>query len=115
VRLGFRYVRGLRETAAKALVAARAEGAFGSPVDVAHRVPLDRAERETLASIGAFASLAGTRRQNMWAMAGRWSARSSRRLRQTGEPLARLTDVAPGMGGERCAHVCLASRPRCGR
>jgi error-prone DNA polymerase len=69
VRLGLRYVRGLRESAAKALVAARGERPFVSPVDVAHRVPLDRAERETLASIGAFASLAGTRRQNMWAMA----------------------------------------------
>ena len=69
VRLGLRYVRGLRETPAKALVAARAERPFVSPVDVAHRVPLDWAERETLASIGAFASLAGTRRQNMWAMA----------------------------------------------
>ena len=69
VRLGLRYVRGLRESAAKALVAARAERLFASPVDVAHRVPLDRAERETLASIGAFASLAGTRRQNMWVMA----------------------------------------------
>ena len=69
VRLGLRYVRGLRESAAKALVAARAERPFGSSVDVAHRVPLDRAERETLESIGAFASLADTRRQNMWAMA----------------------------------------------
>jgi error-prone DNA polymerase len=69
VRLGLRYVRGLRESAAKTLVAARGERPFVTPVDVAHRVPLDRAERETLASIGAFASLAGTRRQNMWAMA----------------------------------------------
>jgi error-prone DNA polymerase len=69
VRLGLRSVKGLRESAAKALVAARAERPFASPVDVAHRVPLDREERETLASIGAFASLAGTRRQNVWAMA----------------------------------------------
>src|SRR5262249_38790140 len=69
VRLGLRYVKGLRESVAKALVAARVERPFASPVDVAHRVPLDRAEREALASIGAFASLSGTRRQNMWAMA----------------------------------------------
>jgi error-prone DNA polymerase len=69
VRLGLRYVKGLRESAARALVAARAERPFASPVDVAHRVPLDRAEREALASIGAFAALGGTRRQNTWAMA----------------------------------------------
>jgi error-prone DNA polymerase len=59
----------LRESVARALVAARRERPFRSPIDVARRVPLDRAEREALASIGAFASLAGTRRQNMWVMA----------------------------------------------
>jgi hypothetical protein len=69
VRLGLRYVKGLRESAARALVAARAGRPFASPVDVAERVPLDRAERENLASIGAFAALGGTRRQNVWAMA----------------------------------------------
>ncbi len=69
VQLGLRYVKGLRESVAKALVAARRERPFTSPIDVAQRAPLDRAERETLASIGAFASLEGTRRQNMWAMA----------------------------------------------
>jgi error-prone DNA polymerase len=69
VRLGLRYVKGLRESVARALVAARRERPFRSPIDVARRVPLDRAEREALASIGAFASLAGTRRQNMWVMA----------------------------------------------
>jgi error-prone DNA polymerase len=68
VRLGLRYVKGLGESAAKALVAARAERPFVSPVDLA-RVALDRTERETLASIGALASLGGTRRQNVWAMA----------------------------------------------
>jgi error-prone DNA polymerase len=79
-------VRGLRESAAKALVAARTERPFASPVDVAHRVPLDRAERETLASIGAVASLAGTRRQNMWAMA-----------RTLGSPLFAAVEAAAGV------------------
>jgi error-prone DNA polymerase len=86
VRLGLRYVKGLRESAAKALVAARAERPFASPIDVAHRVPLDRAERETLASIGAFASLGGTRRQNMWAMA-----------RSPGGPLFATVETREGM------------------
>jgi hypothetical protein len=69
VRLGFRYVKGLREEVAKALVAARAERPFVSASEVAQRVALDRAELETLASIGAFVSLGGTRRQNVWALA----------------------------------------------
>jgi error-prone DNA polymerase len=69
VRLGLRYVKGLREAMAKALVAARRERPFVSAVDVAQRLPLDRAEREALASIGALAALGGTRRGNMWAVA----------------------------------------------
>jgi len=69
VRLGLRYVKGLREEVAKALVAARAERPFASTSEVAQRVCLDRAEREALAAIGAFASLGGTRRQNVWTLA----------------------------------------------
>ena len=69
VRLGLRYVKGLREEVAKALVAARAERPFASATEVAQRVCLDRAEREALAAIGAFASLRGTRRQNVWTLA----------------------------------------------
>jgi error-prone DNA polymerase len=69
VRLGLRYVKGLREGMGRALVAARRERPFMSSIDVAQRVPLDRAEREALASIGAFAALGRTRRGNMWAMA----------------------------------------------
>ena len=69
VRLGLRYVKGLREEVAKALVAARATRAFASVIEVAQRVSLDRAERESLAAIGAFARLGGTRRQNVWALA----------------------------------------------
>jgi error-prone DNA polymerase len=69
VRLGLRYVKGLREEVAKALVAARAERPFASATEVAQRVGLDRAEREALAAIGAFASLGGTRRQNVWTLA----------------------------------------------
>jgi error-prone DNA polymerase len=69
VRLGLRYVKGLREAMGKALVTARRERPFASSIDVAQRVPLDRAEREALASIGAFAALGGTRRGNMWAVA----------------------------------------------
>jgi error-prone DNA polymerase len=69
VRLGLRSVKGLRERAAHALVAARAERPFTSPVDARRRAGLDRDEMATLASIGAFASLGGTRRAMLWTVA----------------------------------------------
>jgi error-prone DNA polymerase len=69
VRLGLRYVRGLRESAGRALVAARAERPFASLEDLRHRARLDRDELVALAAIGALAPLGGTRRQNLWAAA----------------------------------------------
>ncbi|MGZ4823008.1 MAG: DNA polymerase III subunit alpha [Terriglobales bacterium] len=54
VRLGLRYVRGLCEDAAQALVCAREQRPFDSITDLARRVPeLRRTELETLAAIGA--------------------------------------------------------------
>jgi hypothetical protein len=66
VRLGLRYVKGLRERAGRALVDARAERPFTSTRDLAARAGLVRDELETLASIGALAPLGGTRRTNLW-------------------------------------------------
>jgi error-prone DNA polymerase len=66
VRLGLRYVKGLREGAARALVAARAERPFASARDLAARAALARDEMQTLAAIGALAPLGGTRRANIW-------------------------------------------------
>jgi DNA polymerase III alpha subunit len=54
VRLGLRYVRGLREEAARALVRERQQRPFESITDLVRRVPeLRRTELETLAAIGA--------------------------------------------------------------
>ena len=69
VRLGLRYVKGLRETAGRALVAARAERPFTSARDLAARVELARDEMQTLAAIGALAALGGSRRANLWTTA----------------------------------------------
>ena len=60
LRIGLRYVRGLREDAAQALVRQRRAGAFLSVDDLAHRVPqLRRSELNMLAQIGALNSLGG--------------------------------------------------------
>jgi error-prone DNA polymerase len=69
MRMGLRYVKGLRERAGRAIVEARRARAFGSIHDLARRVHLDRDELETLAAIGALAPLGGTRRTNLWTAA----------------------------------------------
>jgi error-prone DNA polymerase len=73
VRLGLRYVHGLREEVAKELVAERARGPFATIADLAARVRLRRDELATLAEIGALTSLAvrpgaprATRRAALW-------------------------------------------------
>src|SRR5205823_581832 len=57
VRLGLRYVKGLREATARALVQAREARPFASVHDLALRAALARDELETLAVIGALAPL----------------------------------------------------------
>ncbi|HEX9603216.1 MAG TPA: error-prone DNA polymerase [Myxococcales bacterium] len=73
LRLGLRYVRGLREETAKKLAAERAARPFASIADLSARIPLRREELATLAEIGALASLPvhpgsspGTRRAALW-------------------------------------------------
>ncbi len=66
VRLGFRYVKRLRERAGRAIVTARAARPFTSAVDVAARAGLERDELTALAAIGALQPLGGTRRGNLW-------------------------------------------------
>ncbi len=61
LRLGLRYVRGLREEAAQALVRDRAGAPFTSIHDLTHRVPeLRKDELTTLAEIGALNAVAST-------------------------------------------------------
>jgi error-prone DNA polymerase len=69
VRLGLRYVKGLRESAGRAIVAARAPGPFSSPHDLARRAGLEQDELAALAAIGALNTLGGTRRANLWVIA----------------------------------------------
>jgi error-prone DNA polymerase len=58
LRLGLRYVRGLREEAAQALVRERNRAPFSSVHDLVHRVPeLRKDELNTLAEIGALNSI----------------------------------------------------------
>ena len=69
VRLGLRYVKGLRESAGHAIVTARGAREFHSIDDLANRVGLARDELQVLATIGALASLGMTRRGALWRVA----------------------------------------------
>ena len=79
VRLGLRYVKGLRERAGQALVAARRRAPFRSLADLAHRAGLERDELTRLAAVGALDTLRSAghaaaattpaRRANLWQVA----------------------------------------------
>jgi len=71
MRLGMRYVKGLREERAKEIVRERAERTFNSIEDLKLRVPaLHKSELATLAAIGALNPIAGKegahRRDALW-------------------------------------------------
>jgi error-prone DNA polymerase len=70
LRLGLRMVKGLSREGADCLVAARAEKIFASVEDLAMRTGLSKGDLKCLASAGAFAALAGHRRQAYWDVAG---------------------------------------------
>jgi error-prone DNA polymerase len=69
VRLGLRYVKGLRERAGRAIAAARRQRPFSSTCDLARRAGLEGDELGQLAAIGALDPLGGTRRANLWRVA----------------------------------------------
>ena len=70
VRLGFNYVKGLREQAAQAILAARAQAPFASIQDFVNRVPeLRKDELRKLSEIGALNFISSTpihRRAALW-------------------------------------------------
>ncbi len=85
LRLGLRYVHGLRGTVAGALEAAREIAPFRGIEDLAHRVPsLSQAELTTLAEVGALNALSPSlhRREALWQV--------ERAVRQAGPLFASL-------------------------
>jgi error-prone DNA polymerase len=66
VRLGLKYADGMREAVGRRAESARAAAPFSSLGDFATRSGASAAELATLADIGAFSALGGTRREAMW-------------------------------------------------
>jgi error-prone DNA polymerase len=89
LRLGLRYVRGLREEAGRAILAERSRTPFDSIDDLARRVPLlRRDEVTTLAEVGALNPLqAQHRRDALW--------KGSRAMQPTGPLLDEVPESAP--------------------
>jgi len=98
VRVGLRYVGGLREEAGRAIAAERGRRPFRHLGDLARRVALRRAEWDALAELGALAGLdpaTRTRRSALWQVAALERDRGSlfAGLRPEGDPspLAEMT------------------------
>src|SRR5438552_4983820 len=92
VRLGLRYVRGLREAAARAIVRAREAQPFTSIHDVARRAGHARDELATLAAIGALAPLGRTRRASLWEAALQDPGELFAPPSGSGSPLVEMTE-----------------------
>ena len=87
VRLGLRFVKGLRAEAAKRIEAESGKAPFASVREVAARCSLRDDELSALAEVGAFASLGASRRSALWQV----SALDGRR-----PPLAQAMQPDPG-------------------
>ena len=69
VRLGMRFVKGLRREAGEAVERAQAERPFASVDDLARRTALKPGDLELLAHAGALAAFGKTRREALWQVA----------------------------------------------
>ena len=67
VRLGLSLLKGMKDGAAERIEAARAVRQFTSVSDLAKRAQLDRKDLQVLAAANSLSSLAGNRREALWA------------------------------------------------
>jgi len=73
IRIGLLYVKGLREGAARTMLAARAERPFASLDDFLRRTTFNPAERRALAAVGALNVFTHHRRAALWQVEAAWS------------------------------------------
>lgn len=69
VRLGLSLLKGMKDGAAERIEAARAVRQFGTVSDLAKRAQLERKDLQVLAAANSLSSLAGNRREALWASA----------------------------------------------
>ena len=73
IRIGLRYIKGLREAAARVMLTARQAEPFTSLDDFLRRTRFNPPERRALASVGALNVFAGHRRAALWQVEAAWS------------------------------------------
>jgi len=95
IRLGFKFVRGLRGRAALSIETEQAKAPFADAEDLARRCDLHENEFQILASVGALAAFGLTRRAALWQVA--------RLSKSAGPLLDRLTDPEPSPLAEMTA------------
>ncbi len=100
LRLGLRYVKGLRHAAVEQLLAARAERAFASVGDFLQRTHCTATERRALAKVGALNALAAHRRAALWQVEAAWTENESL-LQVLDADVADDSPLAPMTLGER--------------
>ncbi len=77
IRLGLRYVRGLRQTVVRAMLEARREKSFVSLDDFFRRTNFHATERRALAAVGALNAFGLHRRSALWQVEAAWSDEES--------------------------------------
>jgi error-prone DNA polymerase len=77
IRIGLRYIKGMHEATARAMLATRAERPFVSLEDFLRRTHFNPAERRALAAVGALNVFAHHRRAALWQVEAAWSADES--------------------------------------
>jgi error-prone DNA polymerase len=87
IRLGFRFVRGLRGRAALSIETEQAKAPFADAGDLVRRCDLQEGELQRLAAVGALAALGLSRRAALWQVA--------RLAKPAGPLLDRLPDSEP--------------------
>ncbi len=105
VRIGLRYVKGLRAEAGERIVGARP---FSSPPDFALKTGLGRGAQEKLAAAGALCGLGRNRRETLWELQGLPSVREHPLLQEVPEPVPRFEGLnafeSIGWDYERTGH-----------
>ena len=100
LRIGLRYVAGLRQHTGEQLVAARAQAPFVSVADVARRGAVQPTEMTTLASVGALNHVGGTdahrRRGALWQTAALGRSGNALFARVADEATTPLDDMSLG-------------------
>jgi len=110
VRLGLRFVAGLRREAGARVEAEQARAPFAGVRDFERRCRLREDELATLAELGAFGSLGLTRREALWQVAAlETSGRGERPLLERLPPPGEPSPLAPMRAEERTAADLRAS------